>query len=133
VGHPITGECRRMSFMKEKDLDRWVTKYRKAWESNDPQDIAVLWTEDAAFYRRPDEEPVLGRDAIVQAWLELADGPGETTFEYEVLGFGDGVGFVRGWTTYLTNPPGEFSNLWVIRLDRDGRAHEFVEWWMEKP
>ena len=42
-----------------------------------------------------------------------------------------GVGFVRGWTTYLTHPPSEFSNLWVIRLDRDGRAHEFTEWWME--
>lgn len=49
-----------------------------------------------------------------------------------MLGFGDGVGFVRGWTTYLTNPPSEFSNLWVIRLDKD-RAHEFTEWWMEKP
>jgi hypothetical protein len=48
-----------------------------------------------------------------------------------VLGFGDGVGFVRGWTTYLTHPPSEFSNLWVIRLDRDGRAREFTEWWME--
>ena len=67
------------------------------------------------------------------AWLEVADAPGETRFEYEVLGFGDGVGFVRGWTTYQTEPPGEFSNLWVIRLDRDGRAHEFTEWWMEKP
>ncbi|WP_432884313.1 YybH family protein [Kribbella sp. CA-245084] len=118
--------------MKEKDLDRWVDRYRKAWESNDPADIAALWTEDAAWYRRPDEAPVLGRDAIVAAWLDVADGPGETDFEYQVLGFGDGAGFVRGWTTYLTNPPAEFSNLWVIRLDRD-RAHEFTEWWMEKP
>ena len=91
--------------MKEKDLDRWVEKYRKAWESNDPKDIAALWTEDAAWYRRPDEAPVLGRDAIVAAWLDVADGPGETDFEYQVLGFGDGVGFVRGWTTYLTDPP----------------------------
>ena len=54
--------------MREKSLDKWVAKYRKAWESNDPADIAALWTEDAAWYRRPDEEPVLGRDAIVQAW-----------------------------------------------------------------
>ena len=118
--------------MKERDLDKWVAKYRKAWESNDPADIAALWTEDAAWYRRPDEEPVLGRDAIVMAWLEVADAPGETTFEYEVLGFGDGVGFVRGWTTYQTQPPSEFSNLWVVRLD-GGRAYEFMEWWMEKP
>lgn len=61
--------------MKEKDLDRWVERYRKAWESNDPAHVAALWTEDAAWYRRPDEPPVLGRDAIVSAWLEVADGP----------------------------------------------------------
>jgi uncharacterized protein (TIGR02246 family) len=118
--------------MREKDLDKWVARYRKAWESNDPADIAALWAEDAAWYRRPDEDPVVGRDAIVAAWREVADAPGETTFEYEVLGFGDGVGFVRGWTTYRTAPPAEFSNLWVIRLEKD-RAYEFVEWWMEKP
>ncbi|TCM45940.1 nuclear transport factor 2 family protein [Kribbella sp. VKM Ac-2568] len=121
-----------MRGMREKVLERWIARYRLAWETNDPADIAALWTEDAAFYRRPDEEPVLGRDAIVDAWLEVADAPGETTFDYQVLGFGDGVGFVRGWTTYLTDPPSEFSNLWLIRLDRDGRAHEFTEWWMEK-
>ena len=121
-----------MTRIREKDLDRWVAKYRKAWESNDPGHIAALWTEDAVWYRRPDDEPVVGRDAIVAAWLEVADAPGETRFEYEVLGFGDGVGFVRGWTTYQTRPPSEFSNLWVIRLARD-RAHEFTEWWMEKP
>lgn len=74
--------------MKEKDLDRWVQKYRKAWESNDPKDIAALWTDDAAWYRRPDEPAVVGQEAIVDAWLEIADAPGETTFEYEVLGFG---------------------------------------------
>ena len=119
--------------MREKDLDKWVAKYRKAWESNDRADIAALWTEDAVLYRRPDEQPVVGRDAIVEAWLEVADAPGETRFEYEVLGFGDGVGFVRGWTTYLTQPPSEFSNLWVIRLEKGGRAYEFTEWWMEKP
>ena len=28
--------------MREKDLDKWVAKYRKAWESNDPADIAAL-------------------------------------------------------------------------------------------
>lgn len=120
-----------MAKLREADLDRWVEAYRRAWESNDPGDIAALWTEDAAYYRRPDDDPVRGRDAIVAEWLEIADAAGETAFEYEVLAHGDGVGFVRGWTTYLTEPPTEYSNLWVIRLAADGRAHEFTEWWME--
>jgi ketosteroid isomerase-like protein len=122
-----------MAKLREADLDRWVEAYRRAWESNDPDDIATLWTEDATYYRRPDDEPVRGRAAIVAEWLEVADSEGETAFEYEILAYGDGVGFVRGWTTYLTEPPTAYSNLWVIRLARDGRAHEFTEWWMENP
>ncbi|WP_328989922.1 nuclear transport factor 2 family protein [Kribbella sp. NBC_01245] len=116
--------------VREADLDRWVEAYRRAWESNDPADVIALWTEDAAYHRRPDEEPARGHDAILAQWLENADSVGETTFEYEVLAYGDGVGFVRGWTTYLTAPPMEYSNLWVIRLAPDGRAREFTEWWM---
>lgn len=36
---------------------------------------------------------------------------------------------IRGWTAY-SSPP-NYHNLWEIRLDKDGRATEFVEWWIE--
>jgi hypothetical protein len=26
-----------------------------------------------------------------------------------------------------------YSNLWVIRLDQEGRCTEFTEWWMQHP
>jgi hypothetical protein len=25
----------------------------------------------------------------------------------------------------------DYSNLWVVRLDRDGRCTHFTEWWMQ--
>jgi hypothetical protein len=31
------------------------------------------------------------------------------------------------------SPPHTYSNLWVIRLDADGRCAEFTEWWMQHP
>ena len=34
------------------------------------------------------------------------------------------------YVPYL-QPPIEYSNLWVIRLDGDGRCSEFTEWWMQ--
>jgi hypothetical protein len=30
-------------------------------------------------------------------------------------------------------PPSTYSNLWVIRLDAEGRCTEFTEWWMQHP
>ena len=38
--------------------------------------------------------------------------------------------FVEGVTDYRAGPL--YSNLWVIRLEPDGRAKEFTEWWMEQ-
>jgi hypothetical protein len=39
---------------------------------------------------------------------------------------------VTGTATYK-EPPTVYSNLWVMRLDADGRCREFTEWWMQHP
>jgi hypothetical protein len=38
---------------------------------------------------------------------------------------------VRGWTKYF-EPEREYSNIWVIRFDDEGRCTEFTEWWMRR-
>jgi hypothetical protein len=43
---------------------------------------------------------------------------------------------VQGLTTYASaddQPEAVFSNIWVIRLDPDGRANSFAEWWVQRP
>jgi hypothetical protein len=42
------------------------------------------------------------------------------------------VAIVTGTATYK-EPPTVYSNLWVMRLDADGRCREFTEWWMQHP
>jgi hypothetical protein len=42
------------------------------------------------------------------------------------------VAVVQGETVYRS-PPHTYSNLWVIRLDAEGRCTEFTEWWMRHP
>jgi tRNA (guanine37-N1)-methyltransferase len=113
-------------------IDDWVRRYVGAWESNDPEEIRSLFTEDAAYYTAPHREPWRGRDGIVEGWLGHKDEPGSWSFRYEIVGVDGDLGFVRGWTDYP--PPGagtgRYANLWQIRLDGEGRASEFVEWWM---
>ena len=113
----------------QADIEDWVRGYIDAWESNDPEEVGELFTDDARYYTAPHRQPWTGRQAIVDGWLDRKDEQGEWRFSWEVLGVDGDLGFVKGMTTYQTL--GDYSNLWVIRLDEDGRASEFVEYWME--
>jgi ketosteroid isomerase-like protein len=114
-------------------VEDWLGRYVQAWNSNDPQEIGALFTEDADYFTAPYRGPWHGRETIVREWLDRKDDSGTWTFEHEVLGVDGDRAFVRGFTRY-TSPddpdPGPFSNLWVIDLTREGRAARFVEWWM---
>lgn len=111
------------------DVEGWIRRYVQAWETNQPDDIGELFTDDARYYTAPHREPWSGRQAIVEGWLDRKDEPGDWRFRSEVLGVEGDLAFVRGWTTYQNDP--DYSNLWVIRLTDEGQASEFIEWWME--
>lgn len=117
--------------MKAGDLESWVDRYVEAWKTNDPEDIGQLFIENARYFTAPYRKPWSGRDAIVKGWLDRKDDQGTWKFRYEILAVAESLGFVRGWTTYLVDEPKEFSNLWVVSLDGNGRCSEFTEWWME--
>ena len=117
--------------MDEKIVRRWVDGYVKAWNSNTSEDITALFTEDARYYTELHASPWEGHETIVRNWLEAKDEPGETTFEYRVIAMDLETAIVKGVTTYK-NPPKRYSNLWEIRFADDGRAREYVEWWMEQ-
>jgi len=114
------------------DADRvtaWIDGYVRAWNSNDPADIGALFTDDARYYTAPYRPPWRGRDEVIREWLARRDEPGETTFEWKPVVVTDEVAVVQGTTRY---PEQTYSNLWVIRLDADGRCREFTEWWMDQ-
>jgi ketosteroid isomerase-like protein len=115
----------------EQTLADWMAGYRRAWESNDPDDIRALFTEDAEYYTEPFAEPWRGQDAIVEGWLEAKDDPGDTTFEWAPLVVTPELSAVQATTVYIAERT--YSNLWVIRFAPDGRAREFTEWWMKHP
>lgn len=111
----------------------WVRRYRIAWESNDPDDIRGLFTEDAEYFFTPGEDPARGIEAILAGWLENADEPGSTDFEFEVLAVDGDVAIARCVSTYLRyDPPRVFDNLFVVRLGADGRATEYTDWYIER-
>jgi hypothetical protein len=108
----------------------WVENYRRAWESNDPEQIGGLFAEEAAYFTEPFAKPWLGRAEIVAKWLGRRDEPGTTSFEWHPVIVTDDLAVVEATTIY---PSKTFSNLWVLRLDQVGQAQQFTEWWMPHP
>jgi hypothetical protein len=119
----------RGGHMDQQAVVDWVERYMRAWASNDPQEIGDLFSEDALYYTAPFRSPWRSRQGIVEGWLGRKDDPGSWEFEYEVLSACDGLGVVKGRTNYVRQGR-EYSNLWTVRLDSQGRCTEFMEWWM---
>jgi len=109
----------------------WLDSYLIAWASNDPDDIRVLFTEDATYAGGPfDPDPWVGREGIVTGWIEHKDEPGTWSFEGTPLAYTDGIAVIQGLTEYTEGDT--YANLWVLRLEEDGRASSFVEWFIER-
>ena len=108
----------------------WFRRYRVAWESNDESDIRGLFTDDAVYRGFPDDpDPFVGIEAIVGGWLENADQPGDTDFEWKLLAVDGEVAVAQCVTVYVTaTPPTTYDNLFVIRMAPGGRATEFTDW-----
>jgi len=117
-------------------IDRWMESYIAAWRSDDPAAVAALFSQDAHYYTTPYRPPKTGRDEIARWWVGQQDSKIDWTFEYTVLVDGD-VSVVRGITFYpatAEDPKARtYHNLWTIRMQPDGRASEFVEFWMRQP
>lgn len=126
--------------MDRPGVERWIEAYRKAWQSDDPQDVAALFTEDATYSPYPwprDREPWTGRDAIVRNWIERGDSGIGWRFEHAILAVEGDTAVIEGWTSY-DRGEGEpwseqYANVWLVRFAEDGRARQFVEWWVQKP
>ena len=109
----------------------WVRSYIKAWNSNDPDDIADLFTPHARYFTEPFARPWVGPREIVDGWLERRDKPGDTSFEFQILAAAPEIGIVKGRTHYKSTGT-VYANLWEVRLGHGDRCREFVEWWMEE-
>lgn len=120
--------------MELSGLQSWIDAYVEAWETNDAQRIGELFGEDARYYTHPFREPWAGRESIARNWTDDPDPPGSWKADYRALAVNGNTGVVRGKTTYFNKEGSidtEFSNIYVIEFDQEGRATEFTEWFME--
>jgi ketosteroid isomerase-like protein len=119
-------------------FDGWLERYADAWRSNDAERIGLLFTEEAVYRWHPyddGDDVARGRDAIVRAWLEEPDDPASWELTYERLAVDGDLGVARAITTYADTGEGArvYHNIFLVRLDDEGRCFDFVEYFMRAP
>jgi SnoaL-like domain len=117
-------------------VSRWLAGYEAAWRSSGTASLADLFTADASYLQSPYEPPVIGLDAIARMWDAERESPDEVfTLATDILAVDGPVAVVRAEVRYGDPLRQEYRDLWVIRLDDDGRCSWFEEWpyWPERP
>lgn len=123
----------------------WLDRYIAAWLSYDADEIASLFSEDVEYRYHPDDEPVVGRTAVVASWLgdpnapetsSIPDEPGTYEAAYSPVAVDGDVVVATGTTTYFASVGGPvdrvFDNCFVMRFDQAERCREFTEYFMER-
>ena len=104
--------------------------------SYDRAAIAALFAADARYRYHPYDEPIAGRDAIADSWLEEPDAPGSFAAVYECFAV-DGDAAVAVGTSSYRDPDGTVSrvydNVFLLRFDADGRCSDFTELYLKRP
>ena len=122
--------------MTHAELQDWLDRYVSAWRANERGPIEELFTEDAVYRYRPygeDEHASIGREAIVEAWLDEQDAPDSWSAEYRPFAVDGDRAVATGWSRYLateSQPERTYHNVFLMRFDPDGRCSEFTELYM---
>jgi ketosteroid isomerase-like protein len=122
--------------MDHAAVQDWLDRYIQAWSANQPEPISALFSEDAVYRYRPygdDEGALVGRQAIVDGWLEQPDDPGSWDARYEVFAVDGDRAVATGFSRYHPRggtPERTYHNVFLLRFDGDGRCVEFTELYM---
>ena len=131
--------------MDRATAQRWLDDYVSAWKSYDRDDIGALFADEVAYRFHPYDEPLVGREAVVDAWLgestavgsSTRDAPGTYDAHYTPYAVDGDVVVARGTSVYQNHPDGPvtrtYDNCFLIRFDGDGRCAEFTELYMKRP
>ena len=67
--------------MHRDGFERWLDAYFAAWVSNEPDDVAALFVEDATYATGPFAGTWVGREEIVRRWTSAAQEDVEHAYE----------------------------------------------------
>ncbi len=134
AGLPIAGHHGEVT--DRAMVSQWLAGYEAAWRTPGTAGLRRLFTGDATYLQSPYEQPVTGLEAIKRMWDAERQGHDEVfSLETEIVAVDGPMAVVRAEVRYGGPLRQEYRDLWVIRLDDDGRCSWFEEWpyWPGRP
>ena len=131
--------------MDHDTAQQWLDRYVAAWLTYDRDATAALFSEDVSYRYHPYDEPITGRDAVVDSWLgesdddraSSRDDSGTYDASYAPVAVEGDVVVATGTSSYRDEPGGPvtrvYGNCFVMRFDGAGRCREFTEYYVKHP
>ena len=130
-----------MAELTHEHVQKWLDAYARAWETYDEADIAPLFSADAEYRWHPADDPEVGRDTIVHAWLNPGgnassrDKPGTFRADLRPFAVEGNKAVAIGTCTYWTDATHDeiarvYYNNWLLEFDDEGKCRSFTEYWM---
>jgi hypothetical protein len=116
-------------------LNAWVEAYERAWRTPGTEVLSELFAPGATYSTAPFQAPYRGLEAIAELWEAEREGPDEVfRMESEILAVEGNTGVVRVDVRYGEPVRRLYRDLWIVKLDGEGRCVAFEEWpfWPEE-
>jgi hypothetical protein len=114
--------------MDRDSFGEWIDLYERAWRTQGGALLERLFAPDATYRTAPYENPFRGFDAVVRMW-EPRSGPDERfEMSHEIIAVEGDMGVARVRVVYEDPSIHEYTDVWIVRFDEDGRCVAFEEW-----
>ena len=114
--------------MNREQLLGWLEAYERAWRAPGTESLREIFSADASYSTAPYEEAHRGLEAIAAMWHQERSADEEFTMKSEIVAAEGDTGVIRVQVDYTRPRRQQYRDLWVIRLDADGRCVHFEEW-----
>jgi hypothetical protein len=130
--YPELRRTRTRCHVDEQRFSGWLDRYKHAWESQDADAAAVLFSENASYQLTPFHEPMIGRKPIRAYWHRVTARGRHIRFVYRVITSTEGVGVADYDANFSRPGPAaniEVHGVLVAEFDEDDLCRRLRLWW----
>jgi hypothetical protein len=120
---------RSVAKVTRSQVAAWLEAYERAWRAEGTDALDRIFAGEADYSTGPYEKPHLGLEAIKKMWeAERISHEEIFSMHSEILAVEGETAVVRVDVHYEEPRRQEYRDLWIVRLDTEGRCVHFEEW-----
>lgn len=118
--------------MIQTNVQKWFQELKRLWVEKDIDALQKILADDFEYYENPFERPIANWKELQNAWQGVNDQDIQN-LEIIITIDGEKVGSARYELSFI-DPSGvlhDSSGAYYLKLNDEGKAIEFRQWWTE--